>query len=183
MNYPNKVAQKIIWPGFFCLAILLCASQPAFSKGVYKTNEQFLQEIFHEGIIPETQVIWLSGDLKDEIKNILGHPYDKLRVKYWQKKNRTAWVLEEIGKEKPITVGFVVNDNELENVEVLAFRESRGWEIKHPFFTRQFKGVALKNKSGLNKNIDGITGATLSVSAMTRLSQMALYLHQHVTAQ
>lgn len=172
---------KIVNTTFCLLAVFIWV--PVSAKGVYKTNLQFLQESFSGQEVPATQILWLAGDVKNGVKNILGHNYIKLRIKYWRDKSRTVWVLEEIGKEKPITAGFVVNDNKLESVEVLAFRESRGWEIKHPFFTRQFKGAALKNKSGLNKNIDGITGATLSVSAITRLSQMALYLHQHVTAQ
>jgi len=164
-----------------CLVTFLYAFQPVYSKGVYKTSEQFLQETFSDERIPETQLIWLSGDVKNTVKEILGHPYSKLRVKYWKENNRTAWVLEEIGKEKYITAGFIASDNKLDSVEVLAFRESRGWEIKHPFFTRQFKGAGLKDGKKLDRNIDGITGATLSVSAIIRLSQMALYLHKHVT--
>ena len=84
-----------------CLVILLLSFQSVYSKGVYKTTGQFLQETFFDKKVPETQVLWLSGDVKNVVKKILGHPYAKLRVKYWQEKNRTAWVLEEIGKEKP----------------------------------------------------------------------------------
>lgn len=166
----------------FCLLVIFIWV-PVSAKGVYKTNLQFLQESFSNRESPPTQTLWLAGDLKDGVNDILGHAYSRLRVKYWRDASRTAWVLEEIGKERPITAGFMIDQGKLKKIEVLAFRESRGWEIKHLFFTRQFNGAGLNVKNKLDRNIDGITGATLSVSAMTRLSQMALYLHQYVTSQ
>ena len=103
-----------------------------------------------------------------------------MRVRYWQAGSRTAWILEEIGKDKPITAGFVVEDGHIDTVEVLVFRESRGWEVKYPFFTRQFRDVRLGDRGELNRQVDGITGATLSVRAMTRMARVALLLDDHV---
>jgi Na+-translocating ferredoxin:NAD+ oxidoreductase RnfG subunit len=69
----------------------------------------------------------------------------------------------------------VVDAQQVELVKVLAYRESRGWEVKHPAFTQQFVEASLvENK--LDKHIDGITGATLSVRAMTKVVTLALYL-------
>ena len=125
----------------------------------------------------------LSGDLSKQIKKILDHRYKKIRVPYWQEDCRTAWVLEEIGKERPITTGFIVNSQGLEKVKVLIFRESRGWEVKHEFFAQQFIGAKLNEKNKLNKIIDNISGATMSVNAVTSISRMALLLHNHVTKE
>ena len=44
------------------------------------------------------------------------------------------------------------------------------------FFIDQFKGAALKDDGSLDKHIDGITGATLSVRAVSGLAQVALLL-------
>jgi len=50
------------------------------------------------------------------------------------------------------------------------------------FFTRQFVGLSLQPpKSQLSENIDGITGATLSVKAVKKTARFALFLHQLVT--
>ena len=68
---------------------------------------------------------------------------------------------------------------ENERVRVLEFRETRGWEVRYPFFTDQFSGAHLSNgqrDAQLDQQIDGITGATLSVRAVTRAVQAALYL-------
>jgi hypothetical protein len=57
------------------------------------------------------------------------------------------------------------------------FRESRGWEVKYPFFTDQFARIGLTGEGELDRQIDGITGATLSVQAMKRMARVALRLH------
>ena len=118
-----------------------------------------------------------------KIIDILGHKYKSLRIRYWEKDNRTAWVLDEIGKVKPITTGFVIHHQKIELVRVLEFRESRGWEVRHKFFTEQFKQAALKQNMELDTNIDNISGATLSVRAVTKLSRLALLLDQQVNTQ
>ena len=74
-----------------------------------------------------------------------------------------------------------MNSQGLEKVKVLIFRESRGWEVKHDFFGQQFIGAKLTAKNRLDTSIDNISGATLSVNAVTSISRMALLLHEHVT--
>ncbi|MDZ7805168.1 FMN-binding protein [Thiohalophilus sp.] len=160
----------------FCAGLL---SLPA-SGEVHQKPEAFLQQVF-ENQIPDPEMLWITGELRDTAEQILQHKPTSLRTRYWQSDQRTAWILEEIGKEQPITVGIVISDDRIETVKVLIFRESRGWEVKYPFFTNQFKQAKLDSELELNTDIDGITGATLSVRALTKLSRLALYFHQHVT--
>lgn len=150
----------------------------AYAEEVYQSQDDFLASAFDS--IPDPQRLTISGDLSQQVKKILDHRYKKIRVPYWQDNCRTAWVLEEIGKDRPITTGFVVNSQGLEKVKVLIFRESRGWEVKHDFFGNQFIGAKLTNKNKLDSNIDNISGATLSVNAITNISRVALLLHDHV---
>jgi Na+-translocating ferredoxin:NAD+ oxidoreductase RnfG subunit len=63
---------------------------------------------------------------------------------------------------------------------VLVFRESRGWEVRHDFFTDQFKLAKLKDENQLDKHIDNISGATLSVRAVRKLAQIALLLDKSI---
>jgi hypothetical protein len=133
--------------------------------------------------VPEAGVLWLRDALRTTSTAILGHPYPGLRIRYWLRDGRTAWILEEVGKEKPITVGLVVSDGAIELVRVLAFRESRGWEVRYPFFTDQFRGIRLTDEHALDRSVDGISGATLSVRALEKLARLALYLHGQATAR
>ncbi|MBL4621438.1 MAG: FMN-binding protein [Immundisolibacteraceae bacterium] len=151
----------------------------------YLSKDQFLVSVFKESS-PEAKVVWLRGELRQSVEQILGHRYAGLRIRYWRSQSaddRTAWVLDEIGKELPITAGFVVANNTIESVQILAFRESRGGAVRYPSFTRQFQELSLTGDHYLDGHIDGISGATLSVRAITRLSRLALFLHQQVTAQ
>ncbi|MBW3567224.1 MAG: FMN-binding protein [Proteobacteria bacterium] len=137
--------------------------------------EQFLAQAF-SNTVPEPASLWLTGERGDTVAQILGHKPPSLRVRYWRDGEKTAWILEEIGREKPITAGFVIENGRIQDVKVLAFRESRGWEIKHDFFTKQFADVELTGRRELSAPIDNITGATLSVNAMRRMARVALFL-------
>lgn len=158
------------------MILILLQVGTTFADDAYQSPEEFLHEAFND-TTPDPGVIWLKGDVKDTSSEILGHPYPGLRIRYWGDGDRTAWILEEVGKVKPITVGLVVNDKGLEKIRILAFRESRGWEVRYPFFTDQFTGIGLTDNHELDQAIDGISGATLSVRALKKLSRLALYLH------
>ncbi len=172
--------RRPFFTAFLAAALLFAPLTKALCvEDVYLEPEAFIQQSF-EGI-PEQKVIWLTKDTKAAIKEILGRDYNGLRIRYWQLGDRTAWILEEIGKVKPITTGFLLEGDSILQMRVLIYRESHGWEVRYPFFTDQFEGLQLDAQNQLNKQIDGISGATLSVNALTRLSRLALYLHKEVT--
>ncbi len=158
----------------FIVISLILSSVTVFARGVYQTDQDFLTETFNQ-VVPKSKVVWVKGELAKSITKILGHKYSGLRIRYWRNERQSVWVLEEIGKEKPITFGVVIVDEQIEKIKVLAFRESRGGEIRHPAFTQQFRQARL-NKFKLDRHIDGVSGATLSVRAMTDVAILALYL-------
>mgnify|MGYP000501211440 CR=1 FL=1 len=162
-----------------CLPLLFVASQVLSATQIYATQAEFLTASFDEA--PSRHSYWLNDADKQAAKKILRHSQRQLRVKYWSNEIKTAWVLEEIGKERPITIGVLIADNQVVSVTILAFRESRGWEVKFPFFTQQFVGMQLSDKQKLDRSIDNITGATLSVRAVKRAVAWALYLNQQAT--
>jgi hypothetical protein len=143
---------------------------------VYQTPQQFVESIFSSQ--PKKHAFWLKSEHKAIATDILGHKPTQLRFRYFGQGNKTAWVLDEIGKEQPITVGIEVQNNQIIQLKVLEYRENRGYEVRFPFFTDQFIGAALTQEQHLNQDIDGISGATMSVSALKRLARLALYLHK-----
>ena len=154
----------------------LVTATVALAADVYLAPATFLETAFG-GEVPPAQRLWLTGPVKTTVRDILGHDLGSLRIRYWQRGERTAWILEEIGKDQPITTGLVVDAGHLSDVQVLIYRESRGWEVRYPAFTDQFKGAVLDDGMRLDRHIDGITGATMSVDALTRLARLALYFH------
>ncbi len=164
------------------LLVFLTSISHSSAKGVYQTQTDFLNEVFSEDV-PKAALIWVTGETRKAATEILQHKPARLRVRYWAKATHSAWVLEEIGKEQPITVGIVIKDGQIERLSVLAFRESRGDEVRHDFFTRQFQQAKLQTDLQLTKSIDGISGATLSVRALQKLARLALYLDQQRQTQ
>jgi hypothetical protein len=164
---------------FFIIILFCCVQYSVFAKGVYQTSEQFIVHAFN-GDMPSAKVLWLAKEDKLLIADIMQHKFNRLRLRYWRKDDETIWILDEIGKEKPITIGIHINKSMIVELKVLAFRESRGDEVRHEFFTSQFRGASTDEKNKLNQHIDGITGATMSVRALTKVSRLALWLHKKV---
>ena len=165
------------------LAALFLFSLPVYSaegdEDVYLSVDAFIATQFPA--VPDNKMMWLDQSARDVAEDISGED-PGFRRRYWRDGNRTAWVLDVIGRDHPITLGISVEDSRVRQVRVLVYRESRGWEVRQDFFTRQFEGVALEGKR-LDTRIDGITGATLSVNALQRAARLALWLHERAMAQ
>ena len=159
--------------GLVALVLSLLAPLGARADTTYLAPDAFLREVFVEP--PQPSVLWLDKSTQAAITATLGHPYPLARLRYWRAHNKSVWILDEIGKEYPITAGFVVDDARIRRAEVLIYRETRGMEIHLPAFLAQFAGNALDGNQ-LREPVDGITGATLSVDAMRRMASTALTL-------
>ncbi len=167
--------------GLLCILVGGLATTSLRAEEVYESPSTFIANAF-PGASPQAGNLTISGELSNSVRQILGKSYRTSRVRYWQAGDRTAWILEEIGKTEPITTGFIVEGGKIDTVKVLIYRESHGWEVRRPAFTKQFRNATLRNdqRKGLSKHINGISGATLSVNALTNLSRLALLFHQTV---
>ncbi len=152
------------------------------AKGIYQQPESFVEEVLGS-VEVKSKIIWLNAKMQQNIIQIMGHKYPRLRLRYWQKEMATVWILEEIGKEEPITVGIHILQGKIQQLKVLVYRETRGDEVRHPFFTNQFSQAQLTAEKKLTQSIDGITGATLSVRALKKLSVLALWLAGKIEEQ
>ena len=156
------------------LMLALGAVAAGLARGeIYQEPDAFVAEVF--GSKPAPKVLWLTRDIQAQAAAILGHPPAQLRQRYWSDTRRSVWILEEIGKEELITAGFIVVDGRIDHVRVLVYRESRGQEVRTPSFLSQFKDAKLAPGDRLDRGIDGIAGATLSVAAMERMARLALF--------
>lgn len=166
-------------PGHILLLLgCLAGMTSAGSQGRYMETSDYLRAAFPNAE-PMPDTLWVTNELRRSVEAALGVGIASLRVRYWHHDRRTAWILDEIGKEQPITVGVVVEDDKASMVRVLEFRESRGWEVRYPFFTDQFNDARLNAKAEIDPRIDSITGATLSVNAVTRVVRLALFLYRY----
>lgn len=147
---------------------------------VYQAPEAFIADSFG-GSPPPAQTLWLTGPVREGAASIMRRQPPP-RLTYWRAGEQTVFVLEEIGKEQPITAGILIRDGRIARVSILVYRESRGDEVRYPAFTRQFEGAGLGEDQRLDRTINGISGATLSVNALDRMTRLALFLDRQLPA-
>tara|TARA_Y100000991_G_C21859714_1_gene300370 strand:- start:249 stop:770 length:522 start_codon:yes stop_codon:yes gene_type:complete len=162
----------------FLIIILstLLLNNAALSK-LSEAEEVFLKKVFKNNI-PEKKRLILKGENKDKVKVIMGNKYKKRLFSYWADENNQAWILNSIGKYKPITAGFIVNNCKIKSSHVIKYREQHGYEIKFPAFLLQFTNGKINSNMKLDVKIDNISGATLSVNSMQRMARTALLLNK-----
>ena len=179
-NLLNNLVSKVVFAGLLTTSLL--ASPQLSAKGVYQSGPDFFAEVFAQQQ-PEAGVLWLNSSIRQQAEKILGRKVLGLRVRYQHSAGKTAWILNEIGKEMPITIGVVIDQGKISSVKILAYRESRGGEVRYPAYMAQYQGASLTDRYKLDQSIDGITGATLSVWAVNKVAALALYYHSQAMPQ
>ena len=160
----------------FIFFIIFIIHNNAFTK-LLEEETTFLSTQFNNEI-PKKKRLIIKKDIKVLLQKIMGDNYNKRIFSYWQKDNSTIWILNSIGKYKPITAGFVIQDCKIKSLHVLVYREQIGYEIKYPNFLLQFTDAELNSNMDLNIRVDNISGATLSVNSMERMAKTALLLNK-----
>jgi hypothetical protein len=172
----RPLLKRAAWCTFPVLAIGLGAKNALAIDDVIEAPDKFLSEAFH-GPPPAARFLDLDGRAQDQIQSALGHPYAQSRLRYWKANGRSAWIFDDIGKVgyQPTTAGFVVQGGTIDIARVIIYRESHGEEVTEQGFLRQFSGAKAVG-AGLDRQIDGISGATLSVKMMQRMARAAIAL-------
>lgn len=83
----------------------------------------------------------------------------------------TAYVMfaDAMGKVDTFIYMIIFSpEGSINKVSVLLYKENYGGEIASKRFLRQFEGKSNGRKMEYNEDIDGISGATISVQAITR---------------
>jgi transcriptional regulator of nitric oxide reductase len=79
-----------------------------------------------------------------------------------------ALVGNVIGKDEPITFLVAIGpDDRLKDVDILVYREPRGGEVAYEAWRKQFRGKTAADSVRVGKGIRSISGATISVHAVT----------------
>ncbi len=159
------------------VSVLLLGSGFSYSQEkelqvqVFLTKKQALEIAFPGADKVEREKKWLTDEQKTAIADLAMQNFDANRVTFYVGKRNDApmgyaVIDHEIGKSYPITFMVVLNvDGTVRDVEILIYREPRGWEVRYPSFMDQFTG---KDAEADYRTINTITGATLSVRAMVK---------------
>jgi hypothetical protein len=158
-------------------------------EGIFLKEEEAPKAVFPETTSFERRVIRSTEELKEKIRQRLG----KSKTSIWEDSYVTftvkkadsilgyAVIVEEIGKHRPIT--FIVGvgtDRKIRDAALMVYREAYGGEVRDRRFLQQYKGKQLKDPLLPFRDIQNISGATMSVEAIGRGSKKALALVEAV---
>ena len=154
-------------------------------EGVFVREEEAPKAVFPDATAWERRVIPSTPELKQKIQERMGRTKTSLwegtYVSFVARNGATiigyAVIVEEIGKHRPIT--FVVgvgSQGKVKDVALMAYREAYGGEVKDKRFLTQYEGKDLQAPLLPYRDIQNITGATLSVEAIGRGTKKALAL-------
>lgn len=138
----------------------------AISTSVYATN-YFTVEQAQQAMFPGEKLtpgfVTLSDEHAAQVNKLMGSNQSHREIKAWKAGSGWFFVDEVVGKHELITYALALNaDGSIRQIEIMDYRESRGYEIRTPGWRRQFAGKTLKDPIQLNQDIGNISGATLS---------------------
>jgi hypothetical protein len=155
------------------LAGLAIAPVPIVIATEYLSVEGAQKALFPQADTITEVVLSLSPAQRDEVARLAGPqpPHRSLRVFKALRGGELAgyvFVDEVIGREDFITYASGINATEhLGPLEVLAYRESHGGEIRNEGWRRQFAGREGLGQLHVRADIKNIAGATLSCEHVT----------------
>jgi hypothetical protein len=136
-------------------------------------QEELLVGVFGE--IPSVQTLKLSPEECEIARALLGRAVSQT-VSYWSQDGQSVWILETRAKNGKIRAGFLIRNARICRTQILEYSESRGRQVCSERFLDQFAGTSLRADRKLSRDIDGYTGATLSVHAIGNLARTALFM-------
>ncbi|MBV1776944.1 FMN-binding protein [Burkholderiaceae bacterium DAT-1] len=162
--------------------VLMCAaavSVPGFMitqaiAGEYMTADAFKLQTFPEATALTPVPLLLSADQRTQLASRLaGIPLTLSRLKLsavYKGETLLGYIGSDavLGKEQLIdfAVAFAP-DLTLRHLEILAYRETHGFEIRNAAWRNQFTGKGRQSALHIGSDIQNISGATLSCTHVT----------------
>lgn len=154
------------------LAVAAAASGAAFGTQ-YLSVEQAQRLMFPDATAFRDASLQLSAEQMRQVEKLSGLPARsanwRVSAAYRGDTPLGYVVLDDVvGKFELISYAVAVNpDASIRQIEILAYRESHGFEIRSPAWRRQFVGKTAQSGLAIGEGIANISGATLSSAHVT----------------
>ena len=167
-------------------SVAALASGSAFATQ-YLSPEEAQRVMYPTATAFKSQPLVLTSEQMRQIEQLSGLPARSVQWRVssaWQGETLMGYVVldDVIGKYELISYAVGLNtDATVRQIEILAYRESHGFEIRNPAWRRQFAGKSVQAGLVVGEGIANISGATLSsthvtdgVRRITAIAQVAL---------
>ena len=135
--------------------------------------EEHLFHLYPKNTDITMHILKLDKQMKKEVENQVKQKFYRDKLYYWtisQDDTTIAYAFLDnvIGKSMPITFLVILNINgNIINTNVIKYREAYGGEVGNKVWLRQFLYRDNNSKYNIGKDINGISGATISVKSMS----------------
>jgi len=170
-------------PAFVLLPAALVAPAPAYAAE-YLTVPQAQQLLFAEADRFVDAAVELSDDQRKAIEDKSGVRQRWQKQAVWRAEKAgqlLGWFIvdEVVGKHEFITYAAgLTPDGKVRGIEILAYRETHGYQVRNPEWRHHFEGKTLADPFKLEQDIPNIAGATLSCKNVTNGVKRLLALQQ-----
>ena len=137
-------------------------------------SEVFITSQFGDSVSIKMNTLHLNAELKSQLQNTIRQTFYRDELYYWtiSQNDSTlahAFLDNVLGKSMPITFLVLFNtEGEIISSEVIKYREAYGGEVGNKNWLSQFIHFSDTSDYSVGKNIDGISGATISVNSLSR---------------
>lgn len=153
---------------------------------IKENSEKHIFSQFSKEINISMHTLKLNKQIKSLIQNKTKQAFYRDELYYWKISNNDTIIahafLDNVkGKSMPITFMVIVNaDGSIKNTSIIKYREAYGGEIGNKRWLQQFIGKKYNSKYEIGRDIDGITGATISVNSISKGIRKISILYDHV---
>lgn len=148
------------------------AGAPAPAETNYYSTRAILAAFFPKSERVTYKTFVLEPALQARLSQRLGYApaHDRYTIFVAQTQGRVdgyALIDDERGLHQPITFATRLSSRGMvERVEIMVYREPRGDEVRDVRFRRQFEGKTAQDPMRLDRDIDAVSGATVSSASM-----------------
>jgi hypothetical protein len=174
---------KSLWP-----VALLAVAAPVFADQLLLRESDAPRALFGEHVTSVRKTLELSPPELAELSRVLERKVEVRSYPYLEVRSEGAggdekpilgeiFLMDVIGQSLPITFAVgVKQDGTLQDVQVMVYREPHGDEIRERRFRAQFAGKKLQDPLVVGKDIDAISGATISSASAAYAARKGLAL-------
>ena len=166
----GRLGARAGWLGLLGSLALLSAT--ARAETIYYTPRALLTAFFPKSERVTFRTFSLDPSMKGRLAQRLGYRPAKDQYTVFVATTHGhvdgyALIDDEPGLHQPITFATRLSPRgAVERLEIMVYREPRGDEVRDVRFCKQFEGKTAQDPLRLNRDIDAVSGATVSSASM-----------------
>jgi hypothetical protein len=177
---------KIVFKIILTAALSVMWIPAAQAQAVYFSTRDLLSDFFRKSESVNYQTVALNAADRERLEKRLGYAVNRPKYTFFVARTGArvdgyALIDEEQGEHLPITFAVKLSPEGLvERQEIVAYRESRGDEVRDERFRKQFVGKSARDPIAAGLDIVAVSGATISSRAMAVGVKRALVLFEEL---